>query len=86
MEYCAGGELFTRIQEKKRYSERDAALVLKQIVEGIQYLHENKIAHCDLKPDNFLFANGADDADLKIIDFGMSKHFQSRSYMRNVVC
>ena len=73
MEYCAGGELFARITEKKRYSERDAAAVMTQILEGIGYLHDNKIAHCDLKPDNFLFMTADEDAKLKIIDFGMSK-------------
>lgn len=42
------------------------------------------MAHCDLKPDNFLFTN-PDSQDLKIIDFGMSKHTKSRSYMKSVV-
>jgi len=84
MEYCSGGELFDRIQEKKRYSERDASVVIRQIVAGLQYLHEHKIAHCDLKPDNFLFT-ASDSEDLKIIDFGMSKFTQARSYMKSVV-
>ena len=44
-----------------------------------------QIAHCDLKPDNFLFKTKAEDAQLKIIDFGMSKHVKRRKYM-SVLC
>lgn len=84
MEYCSGHELFDRIQEKKRYSERDASVVIRQIVSGLEYLHRHKIAHCDLKPDNFLFTR-EDSEDLKIIDFGMSKFTQSRRYEKSVV-
>jgi len=74
MEKCDGGELFDRIKKKKRYSEKDAAAVLFEFAKGIQALHQKDIAHCDLKPDNILFLTDDDDAPLKIIDFGMSKH------------
>jgi len=75
LDYCAGGELFDRIREQDggSYSEHDAAVVLRQMCAGIAHLHDAKIAHCDLKPDNFLFATEEKDAPLKIIDFGMSK-------------
>ena len=69
MEVCAGGELFDRIKEQPdgNYSENDAADVLRQIAEGLKYLHSHKIAHCDLKPDNFLFLSREKNAALKII-------------------
>eukprot|EP01083_Nonionella_stella_P168696 570315_1 len=82
MEHCNGGELFDRISAKGSYSEKDAAKVLRQVVEGLRYLHANHIAHCDLKPDNFLFLEPSDDSDLKIIDFGMSKIMKFRKYFR----
>lgn len=69
-ELCTGGELFDRITELGNYSETDAAGVLFQIFSGLSHMHEKGIAHCDLKPDNFLFH---ENGKLKIIDFGMSK-------------
>jgi len=80
MEMATGGELFDRITARGHYNEKDAAAVLRQIFEGIHYMHTQKIAHCDLKPDNFLFATPEDSSLLKIIDFGMSKFLQPRKY------
>jgi len=85
MELCTGGELFDRIKSQGSYSEKDAALVLRQMFEGIKYMHSKGIAHCDLKPDNFLFLSKAKDAPLKIIDFGMSKFVKRREYFQ-VIC
>jgi len=69
-ELCSGGELFDKISELGKYSEADAAGVLVQIFRGLSHMHAKGIAHCDLKPDNFLFHESG---KLKIIDFGMSK-------------
>lgn len=84
MELCTGGELFDRISEKGQYSEADASKVLKEIFEGLNYLHSNKIAHCDLKPDNFLFLTKKDDSPIKIIDFGMAKFVGRRQYFHSL--
>lgn len=88
MELCAGGELFDRIQalqeKKQHYSESAAALVVKQILLGLQHMHKNNIMHCDLKPDNFLFDSKDEDATLKICDFGMSRYVKRREYMHQL--
>lgn len=44
MELCQGGELFDRIksQENGAYSEKDASSILRQILEGLKYLHERR--------------------------------------------
>uniref|UniRef100_A0A7S2HL28 Calcium-dependent protein kinase 1 n=1 Tax=Zooxanthella nutricula TaxID=1333877 RepID=A0A7S2HL28_9DINO len=78
MELCTGGELFDRIIEAGTLSERDAAVVVQQILRAINYMHDKQVAHRDLKPENFLFLT-KDDLDksvLKIIDFGLSCFFK----------
>ncbi|KAK3561671.1 hypothetical protein QTP86_012487 [Hemibagrus guttatus] len=66
LELVTGGELFDRIVESGYYSERDAAHVIKQILEAVAYLHENGVVHRDLKPENLLYADLSIDAPLKI--------------------
>lgn len=45
----SGGELFDRILDRGVYSEKDASLVIRQVLEGVNYLHKNGIVHRDLK-------------------------------------
>ncbi|XP_014771973.1 calcium/calmodulin-dependent protein kinase type IV [Octopus bimaculoides] len=73
LEYAIGGELFDRIVERGSYSEKDAANVFRQILTGIEYLHQNSIIHRDLKPENLLYCTKDEDSVLKIADFGLSK-------------
>lgn len=72
-ELCTGGELFDRIIKHEFFGEDDAARIFRQIVQALNYCHGNHVVHRDLKPENFLFVSDADDSDLKIIDFGLSK-------------
>ena len=73
MELLTGGELFDRIVRKRSYSERDAALLMKSVLTGLSDLHSIGIIHCDLKPENLLFADPTEEAPIKITDFGLSK-------------
>lgn len=45
----AGGELFDFLAEKESLSEEEATQFLKQILDGVSYLHSKQIAHFDLK-------------------------------------
>jgi calcium/calmodulin-dependent protein kinase I len=69
-----GGMLFDHIVARGQYSEKDAANIVRQILEGVSYMHNNGIAHRDLKPENLLAMD--DNCDIvKISDFGLSKEF-----------
>lgn len=71
MEKLNGGELFERIVGRPRFSEHEAAKLMKPLLESVAYLHDLGIVHRDLKPENILC--GEDLEDLKIADFGLSK-------------
>ena len=68
------GDLFNYICSKGRLSIEEASFIFYQIVNGVQYLHKNKIAHRDMKPENILLTK---DLIVKIGDFGLSKYFKS---------
>lgn len=55
-----------------RYSETEAAGVVRQIASGLEAIHKANIVHRDLKPENCLFLDVRRDSPLKIMDFGLS--------------
>lgn len=85
MDLMTGGELFDRIVTKDHYSEQEAKQALQQIVVAIKYCHEKNIVHRDLKPENILYSSPADDATLKIADFGLATLLRPNQMM-NVAC
>mmetsp|Transcript_21975 Transcript_21975/g.36368 ORF Transcript_21975/g.36368 Transcript_21975/m.36368 type:complete len:1054 (-) Transcript_21975:893-4054(-) len=77
-ELCLGGELFDRLDEQPdyHYTEAECARLVKQMLCAVRYLHSKGIIHRDLKLENFLFSSSSADSELKMIDFGLSKHFK----------
>ena len=55
------------------------------MLSAVRYLHEQGIAHRDLKLENFLFEQPGMHSPLKLIDFGLSKHFDEKESMHQVV-
>ncbi|KAK0469381.1 kinase-like domain-containing protein [Desarmillaria tabescens] len=70
---CTGGELFDRICAKGNYYEADAAGLVRTIFQAVKYIHASGIVHRDLKPENLLFRTKAEEADIMIADFGLSR-------------
>jgi calcium-dependent protein kinase len=77
-ELCLGGDLFDRLDEQSdfHYTEAACARLVKQILSSVRYLHSKNIIHRDLKLENFLFSSADADSELRMIDFGLSKHFK----------
>ncbi|KAG8532096.1 Pkinase-domain-containing protein [Bacidia gigantensis] len=73
MEFCAGGDLYTLVLAAGKLEVTEADCYFKQLMCGVEYLHEMGVAHRDLKPENLLLTtHGA----LKITDFGNGECFR----------
>ncbi|KAK5891460.1 hypothetical protein CgunFtcFv8_018711 [Champsocephalus gunnari] len=75
-EYCTGKELLYSLIDRFRYSEDDVAGYLVQILQGVEYLHNRRVLHLDLKSDNILVTNLN---VIKIVDFGSAQGFNPLS-------
>ncbi|KAJ9419338.1 HAL protein kinase [Fusarium oxysporum f. sp. lycopersici 4287] len=73
IEYCEGGDLFTLVYSAGKLEVEEADCFFKQLMRGIEYLHEMGVAHRDLKPENLLLTRHG---SLKISDFGNSDCFR----------
>ena len=72
VDYVEGGDLFHRIQKKERFSEELTSKFMKNMLEGLHYLHSMNIVHRDLKPENILMVSNDLDYEFKICDFGLA--------------
>jgi len=61
-----------QIAKKGEYSEQDAQVIFKQILQGIAHLHKEGVCHRDIKPANILIT---DDQKVYICDFNVAKDF-----------
>jgi calcium-dependent protein kinase len=79
-ELCTGGELFDEIAKKSVFSEKDAAIIIEQVLEAIAYCHSKQIVHRDLKPENILI-DSSYKSNIKVIDFGTSQKMNTKYKM-----
>lgn len=81
LEYMDGGSLADFLKKVKTIPERYLAIICKQVLKGLWYLHHEKhIIHRDLKPSNLLINHRG---DVKITDFGVSAVLASTSGLAN---
>ncbi|CAM9630372.1 unnamed protein product [Lampetra planeri] len=77
LELISGGELFERIiDEDFELTERECIKYMRQIVEGVQFMHRQGIVHLDLKPENIMCLNQTGNR-IKIIDFGLARKLEN---------
>lgn len=82
LEYVEGGELFERIiDENYQLTEMDAMVFVRQICEGIFYMHQMYVLHLDLKPENIVCVSQTGHM-VKIIDFGLARRYKPREKLR----
>lgn len=79
MELCRGGDL----SKRRPYSERQAAIIIRQVLSAVSYMHHRNYLHRDLKIENILFqSEDPQDWRVKIIDFGLSVTFAQAYSLR----
>ncbi|XP_059080354.1 myosin light chain kinase, smooth muscle-like isoform X1 [Tigriopus californicus] len=84
-EFLSGGELFERVADEDfDLTESECVSFMKQICEGVRYLHENQVVHLDLKPENIICVR-KDANEVKIIDFGQARELKD-SVQIKVMC
>ncbi|XP_070276207.1 myosin light chain kinase 2, skeletal/cardiac muscle [Myotis yumanensis] len=82
LEYIEGGELFERIvDEDYQLTEVDTMVFVRQICDGILFMHEMQVLHLDLKPENILCVNNTGHL-VKIIDFGLARRYNPNEKMK----
>ncbi|KAF9610397.1 hypothetical protein IFM89_022308 [Coptis chinensis] len=84
LEFCAGGNLASYIQQHGRVQEEIAKIFTLQLGAGLKVLHAHHIIHRDLKPENILLSEADSDAVLKISDFGLSRRTSPTDYAETV--
>uniref|UniRef100_A0A3Q2XK41 non-specific serine/threonine protein kinase n=2 Tax=Hippocampus comes TaxID=109280 RepID=A0A3Q2XK41_HIPCM len=85
LELVSGGELFDFLAQKESLSEDEATQFIKQILEGVNYLHSRKIAHFDLKPENIMLLDkNVPLPRIKLIDFGLAHKIETGVEFKNI--
>ena len=99
MEFCNGGSLAKTLEKymemyKKPFSEKIVQHIMRQVVSAVNYLHELKIVHRDLKLDNILLNYESEidknqmnlfKSEIKIVDFGFATHMTSAKLLTSAI-
>jgi len=84
-ELASGGELMKRLgSDNSVYSEDEVRMHVRTILKAIRYMHDKNSVHRDLKPENVLLSDMSEDAQIKLVDLGLSRYFEDRKLMRTI--
>ncbi|XP_007447048.1 PREDICTED: serine/threonine-protein kinase 17A [Lipotes vexillifer] len=87
LEYAAGGEIFDQCvaDREEAFKEKDVQRLMRQILEGVRFLHVRDVVHLDLKPQNILLTSDSPLGDIKIVDFGLSRILKNGEELREIM-
>ena len=77
MEYLDAGSLRDYVRKQGALSEQEALAIMVTIMQAVEYLHQHKMSHLDVKPDNVMLKEDPETGETipVLIDFGLSKHY-----------
>ncbi|PKI38344.1 hypothetical protein CRG98_041255 [Punica granatum] len=85
MELCAGGELFHKLEKHGRFSETEARVIFRHLMQVVLYCHDKGVVHRDLKPENILLATKASSSPIKLADFGLATYIKPGQSLQGTV-
>ena len=77
MDHFDGHELFEDLANGRQFSESEAQIIIRQVLDALSYLHTNNIVHRDLKPQNVLLSDTC--KMIKVIDFNVSRKYSPQT-------
>lgn len=83
LELCENRTMVDLLRKKKRLSEDDTRFFMRQILDGVEYLHNHHIIHRDLKLGNFFLTK---DMQVKIGDFGLAAYIKHDGERKKTIC
>ncbi len=85
MEFLDGKSLRTYVRKHGACEESEAISLLLPIIRAIGYLHDERITHLDVKPDNIMIVESNGKICPTLIDFGLSKHYDKKGKATSTV-
>ncbi|MDE5976642.1 MAG: serine/threonine protein kinase, partial [Muribaculaceae bacterium] len=93
MEYIDGDNLrqYIKRNHNQPLTQEQALSVIRPVMQAVALLHNNRLTHLDIKPDNIILSYNRDGSYRPVlIDFGQSKHYDKKgnatSEIRNLGC
>lgn len=86
MELLQGGELFSRIADKGKYTERDAANIVVSMLSSLAICHQLNVTLRDVKPENFVFGSEESGSDAKLASFSIAHHSEDPLALCKTIC
>jgi calcium-dependent protein kinase len=84
-EYLSGGDLLEAVGKLKSFGEVEVAIIMKQLLSSLSYLHSKNIIHRDIKPNNIMLEKKPNNIEIsiKIIDFGLSEYCEPFKFLND---
>ena len=76
LEFLYGVNLVQHLSFKTRYSEETVAMVIQQILDGLEYLHHQKVVHLNLQPSSVVMATRRC-VDVRLVDFSLAQALEN---------